>query len=60
MQFTQRLRLRSVYAHYAEFTQGLRRFTQVYTVLIHALSCVNLTRDFTDSDLRKVYAGLRI
>jgi hypothetical protein len=50
---------------YAEFTQSLRRlcrvyamFTQVYAVLVHAVSCVNLARDFTG--LRKVYAGLRI
>jgi hypothetical protein len=49
---------------YARFTQGLRRlckvyakFTQVYAVLVHAVSCVNLARDFTD--LRRVYAGLR-
>ena len=49
---------------YAEFTQSLRRlclvyaeFTQVYAVRVHAVSCVNLARDFTG--LRRVYAGLR-
>ena len=49
---------------YAEFTQSLRRlclvyaeFTQVYAVRVHAVSCVNLARDFTG--LRRVYASLR-
>ncbi len=57
--FTQSLR-----RVYAEFTQSLHRlcrvyakFTQVYAVLVHAVSCVNLARDFTG--LRRVYAGLR-
>ena len=62
-EFTKMLtqRLRRVYA---KFTQSLRRlckvyaeFTQVYAVLVHAVSCVNLARDFTG--LRRVYAGLR-
>ncbi len=49
---------------YAEFTQSLRRlclvyadFTQVYALRVHAVSCVNLARDFTG--LRRFFAGLR-
>ncbi len=51
--FTQILR-KCLCKVYAEFTQSLRRlcrvyaeFTQVYAVLVHAVSCVNLARDFT-------------
>ena len=61
--FTHILR-RCLHQVYARFTQGLRRlckvyaeFTQFHAVLVHAVSCVNLARDFTG--LRRVYAGLR-
>ncbi len=62
--FTRSLRkcLRKVYEHFTQSLRGLCRvyvrFTQVYAVLVHAVSCVNLARDITG--LRNVYAGLRI